>query len=397
MTNDLGLVWLHVISPPGIENDLASVSENWGNFGGGDDGDAGAAGGGGGNSPVNVRSNLNANRNKRFDDWIANIEPGRRPALNFKHTLLPHVPWQYLPDGKQYRRTASDPVPGMSSYSYEDQGQLDSLYLRHLLQTGFADRELAELFAHLKEIGEFDRSLIVVAADHGVAFDLGKRDRRKLTEENADEIAPVPLFVKAPGQKRGRIDDSWVETIDILPTIFDVLNLRPPVKMDGRSAFSAEVRARDQLRILERNTFRTIRIDGDEFEAAKRGVVQEKLRLFGTGEDGPGRMYRIGPNQELIGKPAGGPGMTPLDVDFAYAREYRNVRLDSPTIPTHVAGRVRSPGGARDVAIAVNGKIHAVSRTFRLTTGGGWLVAAMVPESSFEDGANEVEVFEVTG
>jgi hypothetical protein len=38
-----------------------------------------------------------------------------------------------------------------------------------------------------------------------------------------------------------------------------------------------------------------------------------------------------------------------------------------------------------------------VSRTFRLTTGGGWLVAAMVPESSFEDGANEVEVFEVTG
>ena len=34
MAEDLGLVWLHVVSPPEIENDLASVSENWGNFGG---------------------------------------------------------------------------------------------------------------------------------------------------------------------------------------------------------------------------------------------------------------------------------------------------------------------------------------------------------------------------
>ena len=34
MTEDLGLVWLHVVSPPDIEADLASVSENWGNFGG---------------------------------------------------------------------------------------------------------------------------------------------------------------------------------------------------------------------------------------------------------------------------------------------------------------------------------------------------------------------------
>ena len=37
MTEDLGLVWLHVVSPPNIENDLASVSENWGNFGGSGD------------------------------------------------------------------------------------------------------------------------------------------------------------------------------------------------------------------------------------------------------------------------------------------------------------------------------------------------------------------------
>ena len=47
MSEDLGLVWLHVVSPPDLENDLASVSENWGNFGGGGE----EAGGGGEPAP----------------------------------------------------------------------------------------------------------------------------------------------------------------------------------------------------------------------------------------------------------------------------------------------------------------------------------------------------------
>ena len=34
ISEDLGLVWLHVVSPPDMEADLPSVSENWGNFGG---------------------------------------------------------------------------------------------------------------------------------------------------------------------------------------------------------------------------------------------------------------------------------------------------------------------------------------------------------------------------
>jgi hypothetical protein len=63
----------------------------------------------------------------------------------------------------------------------------------------------------------------------------------------------------------------------------------------------------------------------------------------------------------------------------------------------HVVGRVKSPGGHRDVAIAVNGKIVAVSRSFKLATGGGELVASIVPESSFHQGRNSVRVMEVGG
>jgi hypothetical protein len=392
LSEDLGLVWLHVVAPPGIESDLPSVSENWGNFGGGE-GEEQA------DPVVDVKQdtigNLQGGREARFEEWIEAIEPGRRPQLAFKHTLLPHVPWQYLPDARRYRRTANDAVPGLSTQSYEDQGQLNVLLQRHFLQTGFADYELRRLWRHLRDEGLWDDALIVVAADHGVAFPLGSVQRRRLSRETADEIAPVPLLVKAPGQKRGRVNDGWVETIDILPTMFDLLELDPRVEMDGRSAFSDEVQRRDELRMLIRNTFEVLRIPADEFEREKRAVVERNLRLFGSGEDGPERIYRIGPSQELIGQPASAAGER-LDVDLVYSGDYGEVDLESPFVPTQVVGRVRSEGETgREVAVAVNGTIVAVGSTFELVEGEeGELVSVMAPPSAFRDGRNRVEVFE---
>jgi hypothetical protein len=389
MSEDLGLVWLHVVSPPNIENDLASVSENWGNFGGGGDEEAVSDG-----SPkASTRANLNGGRAVRFQEWIENIVPGRRPALNFKHTLMPHVPWQYVPSGKRYRKAPNDAIPGLSNQSFQDTGQLNVLLQRHFLQTGFADLELQHLWRHLKEDGLWDDSLIVVAADHGVAFPHA-RERRRLTRKTAAEIAPVPLFVKAPNQKKGEVDDAWVETIDILPTIFDILNLDPRVKMDGRSAFSDEVQNRRELRILIRNTFEVLRIPADQFTRERRAIIARNQSLFGSGADGPGRLYEIGPHPELIGQPASAAG-EPLDVDLAYKRDYANVGADPTYVPVHIVGRVNGPDRhPRDIAVAVNGTIRAVGNTFKLAVGDdGELVSVMVPESAFHKGRNRVQVF----
>jgi Sulfatase len=391
MSEDLGLVWLHVVSPPNIENDLASVSENWGNFGGSGDEEAVSDG-----SPkASTRSNLNGGRAVRFQEWIDKIVPGRRPALNFKHTLMPHVPWQYLPSGKRYRKAPNDAIPGLSNQSYQDTGQLSVLLQRHFLQTGFADLELQHLWKHLKDDGLWDDSLIVVAADHGVAFPHA-RERRRLTRKTAAEIAPVPLFIKAPNQQQGRVDDAWVETIDILPTIFDVLNLDPRVKMDGKSAFSDEVQNRKELRILIRNTFEVLRIPADDFTRERRAIIARNQRLFGSGADGPGRLYEIGPHPELIGQPASAAG-PPLDVDLAYKRDYATVGADPTYVPVHIVGQVNGPDKhPRDIAVAVNGTIRAVGNTFKLAVGDdGELVSVMVPESAFHKGRNDVQVLQV--
>ena len=390
MAEDLGLVWLHVVSPPEIENDLTSVSENWGNFGGGDQTEVEAPAPDG---PINTRANLNRGRAARFQAWVDRIYRGNRPALNFKHTLMPHVPWQYLPSGRMYRRQPNDPIAGLSTQAYKDQGQLDVLLQRHFLQTGFADYELRQLWKRLKETGLWDESLIVVAADHGVAFPHA-RERRRLGRETAREIAPVPLFIKAPGQKSGKVNDAWVETIDILPTIFDTLNLDPRVKMDGKSAYSTEVGDRDTLRFEIRNTFKTLRIPAERFRRERQQIIERNHRLFGSGADGPDRLYEIGPHPELIGQPASAAGQK-LDVDLAGPEDYQNVDPESGLVPVHIVGSVRGPDRhPRDIAVAVNGTIRAVGNTFTLAVGdAGELVSVMVPESAFKKGRNTVEVY----
>jgi hypothetical protein len=393
MSEDLGLVWLHVVAPPEIETELTSVSENWGNFGGAAEEAAEPKGRGGTRIGRFARRNLNGGRPVRFQEWMDQIQPGRRPSLNFKHTLLPHVPWQYLPSGARYRRQPNDPIAGVSSQSFEDQGQLDVLFQRHALQTMFTDLQLRKLWDELKRDGQWEDALIVVAADHGVAFPLGRVERRRLRRDTAAEIAPIPLFMKAPGQTRPKVDDAYVETIDILPTMFDILKLDPRVEMDGKSAYSDEVQNRDELRFLIRNTFETLRIPADEFEAERREVLARNDRLIGRGSDGLGRMYRLGPNQDLIGRPASAAG-DPLDVDLVYADDYGRVNPESGFVPTHVVGRVNGRDRApREIAVAINGRIAAVGNTFELATGDeGELVSVMVPESAFRRGRNQVQV-----
>jgi hypothetical protein len=387
MAADLGLVWLHVVSPPGIEARLPSVSETWGTFTGGASVPASDA----------VRANLNSGRAGRFDAWIRKITPGARPQLSLKHTLLPHVPWQYLPGGKRYRGL-DDPIAGLSRQSFRDATQVESLYQRHLLQLGFADRELALLLRHLKRRRLFDESLIVVTADHGVAFDRGRFDRRRITRENAAQIAPVPLFVKAPRQRKGTVDDAYVETVDIVPTIFDILGVAPRVRTDGRSAFSPEVQRRRTVRILERDTFSPLRFGAGEWERDKAAALARKLRLFGVGRDGPLRLFRIGPHRDLLGRPVRDfPVVEGGGARFVGASDYRRVSLRGPTVPAWVTGYLDGVPAGRNLAVAVNGRIAGLTGSFHLATQHKTLFAVMVPEWSFRTGPNRVELFELRG
>ncbi len=86
----------------------------------------------------------------------------------------------------------------------------------------------------LKQIGLYERALIVVLADHGFGLDPG-RSRRSVTPQNFSEIMSVPLFVRFPGQTEGVVSEATAELVDLLPTIAEVLDLPIGWPIDGVS------------------------------------------------------------------------------------------------------------------------------------------------------------------
>jgi Sulfatase len=328
---------------------------------------------------VRLHYNLAHDRAGRFEEFVDGIEGGRQPRLHLIHILLPHVPYQYLPSGRFYRRSPTEALPGLDGRpGYSSRFVVEQAYQRHLLQVQATDRLLGELLDRLHEVGIYDRALVAVVADHGISFRLG-HDRRLVRPGNVQDIAPVPFLLKAPGQKRGRISDRPLQTIDVLPTIADTLGVDIPWKVDGRSALAAPKPRRRE--IVAKKFKHTYPVDTPTYESAKRAALARKLRLFGGG------IYAFGPRPDLIGRAVPGGG--------------RSVVVDpgSGFIPAHVAGAIEhgQRGGGRTVAVAVNGRVVATGLTFTLEEADEEQYSVVVPERSFEEGANRIQVLVVEG
>jgi sulfatase-like protein len=357
-----------------------------------------------------ILAHLNRGRPERLEAWIRSIRSSRRPTLWLKHALFPHGPWMFLPSGKQARPTVKDPVPGLNSpRGFHDRSLTDHNHQRYMLQLGYTDRELGHLLARMDKAGILDRSLLVVTADHGMAFEVGVSDRRRVTESNVDEIATQPLFIKAPGQRKGRVDRSYVRTIDILPTLADILNIRLGYHVDGRSAFSRATRRRRFVRLPTRSFDRIIKIGARSWERRRRANIRHRTALFGTGirsllayGDPWASVYRIGPQRDLVGRPLASlrvTGRGKARASIAAARLTRSVSLSSTLLPTQIGGRITGGrrGAHRDVAVAVNGTVWAVGRTFYLRGSRSESFDAIVPDTALLAGRNDVRVFEVGG
>lgn len=406
---DLSIVYLHILLPKDLASDLPVVTQTWKDF---------TTQKGRFKKTGKHWTEIKKTRTRKktllevihnelrkkdrgevFRQFIASIDDTKQPTLCFSHSYLPHSPWVFLPSGKKYVLPGYR-LKGQTQGKWDDAFFSALAFQHHLLQLGFVDTLLGELIDKLKTMGLYDRSLVIITADHGSSFKANDK-RRGLTTTNYQDIMPVPLFIKLPNQHEAIIDDKNVETIDILPTIADILNITLPWPVDGRSAFNTSIPARDRKVIY--TVFRNTPEHKYVFEAggsAKYKTVDKKYDLFGDGSN-DGGLYTIGPYGNLIGKkiisndPVAASNMT---VTIDNADLYDEVDLKGPYIPAHITGRLHLKDVAqmKTVAVAVNGKISAVTRTFNGSQG-ETLFSAIAPESSFRSGENRLDVFIISG
>ncbi len=354
--------------------------------------------------PGTASSHLGGGKIRRFREFVRSIQPRERPTLWFKHVLLPHVPWQFYPSGRHYRRHAPEPIAGLNGpLGFGDPWLVKVSYQRHLLQLGLADRLLGELLGRVRRLGLFRDALVVVVADHGIGFHVGV-ERRTVTPGNVEDLAPVPLLVKLPGQRRGRVTDEHVETIDVLPTILDVARVRTTRTMDGRSLLRPGGSQADRVTIFHRVGIELNTIGGkysfdpDDLRRRRQAAVRRKLALFGSGADLE-RLYRIGPHPELVGQAVAAlPFIEGVaTATFHQSEELRRVDPTSGFVPGEITGEVPNgrTGGGRPIALALDGTIVAVGRTFSMEGSVVENFELIVPEEAFRRGAMEARVFEI--
>ena len=144
----------------------------------------------------------------------------------------------------------------------------------------------------LKQEGLWDRALVVVTADHGVSFRAGSPFKES-DDKNVADIMSVPLFIKLPGQHGGSVSDRNVQSIDVLPTIADALDVELPWQTDGRSAFGEPQPPGKLIQYL--GATRSRAIDTAELAGLRQEAVRRKLTLFdGNDPDRPRRLPSTG-------------------------------------------------------------------------------------------------------
>jgi hypothetical protein len=177
-------------------------------------------------------------RPQQLAHFLSCIKSSVRPRFTFLHVVLPHAPWVFFPTGEQYSRESpgdnyfAGAVGGLGEEWVGDALTIHRNEFRYRLQVGFVDRFIGRLLDRLVATNVWEKCLLIVTADHGVSFRPG-HSRRLPDASNLADIASVPLFIKLPGQKVGRIDDRNVESVDVFPTIAESLGIELSEPVDG--------------------------------------------------------------------------------------------------------------------------------------------------------------------
>lgn len=332
--------------------------------------------------------------------FVQSLRPTDQPQLDFLHILLPHQAWHYLGTGQDYLQTAV--APGLPFYAWTTPWAAMSGKQRHLLQLQAADTLLGQIIAKLKQIGAYDDSLVVLTADHGVSF-RANDSFRGVSAENYPQIMWTPLFIKAPGQAGGAVDDRQVRSVDVLPTIAAYLDTKIPWKVDGRSVLGPpkpdgprEVFEWD-LNILKPPAGeKYIKVDGQKgFAAVMAG------RAWDASGDPRLRLYRMGRYGALVGQraaPLAAAGAGPSG-SLDHPELLKNVRVGSKLVPwVYVSGRIATPTAGQAIAVAVNGVVAGLAETDAEpgVTESTRFWGLLAPEA-FLDGTNTVALYLVDG
>lgn len=182
-------------------------------------------------------------------DWLEENHSAHDQFMLVVDEFDPHEPFdvpehlwrQYDPDyaGPLYFWPESEEWEG-------PERRLQHLKARYSAKITMVDRYLGRVFERMDDCRLWDDTAVILTTDHGYFF--GEHGYiGKPACPNYNTISHIPLLIYLPGIESQRIN-SLTSTVDLYPTILDILDVELPTSVDGTSLLPLIKGEKDQVR-----------------------------------------------------------------------------------------------------------------------------------------------------
>lgn len=149
---------------------------------------------------------------RRFKNWFA--ANSQKKFFSWVHFYDPHQPYQ-------------------PPAEYIEKGSENNELKRYAGEIEFVDKYVGAIIADLKAAGILDKTLVVIAGDHGEAF--GEHLEYGHSIFCYEENLRVPLIFYNETIFEKRTIENCVDLVDIMPTILELLGMPVPADVQGVS------------------------------------------------------------------------------------------------------------------------------------------------------------------
>jgi arylsulfatase len=173
-------------------------------------------------------------------EWAASV--GDAPFLMLVHYFDPHLTYdppapfdeRFEPDGQgripEGFGSAAEVFAVRRGEIALGPRQRTSLIARYDGEIRYVDEEFGRLREGLEKLGLWERSMVVMVADHGEEF--WEHGGFEHGHSHHHELIHVPLIVKRPGGAAA-VREERVRQLDILPTVLSFAGVDPPAGIGG--------------------------------------------------------------------------------------------------------------------------------------------------------------------
>jgi arylsulfatase A-like enzyme len=115
-----------------------------------------------------------------------------------------------------------------------DASDMDFVRQLYLEQVRATDAAIGGLLDHLEQLGLREKTLVVLASDHGEGFD---REARRFSHGGRlhDDLLHVPLVMSWPGHLAPTVATRPVELVDLVPSLLALADTPSPAVLRGRA------------------------------------------------------------------------------------------------------------------------------------------------------------------